>query len=61
MKWQEIEGFENLYKISDTGEVYTYKRDKILKQTLTKKGYKRITLLGKSFLVHRLVGSGIHT
>jgi DNA-binding XRE family transcriptional regulator len=53
--WVDIKGFEKLYKISDEGRVFSYKREIILKQTRTKKGYKRIGLLGKSFLIHRLV------
>lgn len=57
MRWIDIEGFEGLYQISDTGLVkscerniqnnYTgiqKKKEKILKPEFTKDGYLRITL-----------------
>lgn len=68
MNWLPIKGYENLYKISDTGEIRSldrivknaYIQGKKLKLSLSKDSkYLRVTLSkggkSKSFLVHRLV------
>ena len=61
-KW--IEGYENLYKVSNYGNVKTYnwknaKREAILKPATTKDGYLQVALQKdkklRSFKVHRLV------
>lgn len=57
--WKDIKGYEGLYQISNTGEIYSCRSKKILKQTVDKKGYKRICLYLngniKNFQVHRLI------
>ena len=63
--WKDIQGYEGLYQVSNTGRVRSlnYKRTgktKILKQNTTKRGYKRVTLCKKGekpypYYVHRLV------
>lgn len=59
--WRDIKGYENLYKVSNQGNVKSliHKNQKILKLTKTKSGYLRVTLFKneerKSFLVHRLI------
>jgi len=59
-----IDGYENLYKVSNYGNVKTYnwrnsKREAILKPVKTKNGYLQVALQKdgklKSFKVHRLV------
>jgi hypothetical protein len=59
-----IKGYENLYKVSNYGNVKTYnwrnsKREAILKPAKTKDGYLQVALQKdgklKSFKVHRLV------
>ena len=59
MAWKDIEGFEGLYKISDTGQVMSVRNGIILKQYLNNQGYWSIKLCVHSkkttFLVHRLV------
>jgi len=67
MQWKQIKSFEGLYKISNTGEVVSLKRenglgsrneDKIRKLSV-KKGYVTVALSKegklKHYLVHRLV------
>lgn len=62
-RWLSIPGYDN-YEVSDRGRVRSWAipgsrtgragKPKILKQS-TVSGYRRITLCGKSILVHRLV------
>lgn len=60
IKWKDIEGFEGLYTISNTGLIksYLFKVPRPLKPSLAR-GYKKVTLSlnGKLFYetVHRLV------
>lgn len=71
--WKDIPGYEGIYEVSDKGKVRSSKdkttksvlhgerkwKQRVLKQKIDKKGYKRVTLwknkVGKDFLVHRLV------
>ena len=59
--YKDIEGYENLYQISNLGNVKSFQtgKEKILKPNKTKKGYLRIELWKqgkyKKYLVHRLV------
>lgn len=54
MRTKTIKGFPD-YLISDTGEVYSFKRKKWLKPYLQNKGYCLVDLNGKAVSVHRLV------
>lgn len=57
-EWKDIKNFEGLYRVSNTGKVFSVKSNKILKTTLDKYGYKRVTLYnGKRYYktIHRLV------
>lgn len=51
--WKDIPGIDGYYQVSSLGHVRN--RDKILKPDLIKKGYERVTLKGKKYMVHRLV------
>lgn len=57
--WKDIPGYEGLYQISNFGEVYSLITKKVLKQSNTTTGYKKVELYKekkkKSFKVHRLV------
>jgi hypothetical protein len=57
--WKDIIGYENLYEVSDIGNVRRKSNKRILSPRIDKDGYKRVTLSkdskAKSFLVHRLV------
>lgn len=62
--WKDIEEYEGLYKISNLGRVKSCKlihkgKEKILRQSLTYKGYLQVCLSKnnkqKTFRVHRLV------
>src|SRR5215217_4957929 len=61
-KWTDIQGYEGIYQVSDSGEVMSVKDKFILKQFYTDKGYKRIALCKngehKKYFVHRLVARG---
>ena len=60
-KWKFVDGFIGLYQISSFGRVVSYHngKQKILKPSINKTGYKVVILYKatkyKSFLVHRLV------
>lgn len=58
-EYKPITGYENLYLISNFGNVYSLRRKKQLRKHLTKKGYLKVTLCDnkkrKSITVHRLV------
>lgn len=59
--WKDIEGYENLYQISNMGRVRSlrYGKVKILKNGINKNGYCKVALVKnsvyKNFYVHRLV------
>lgn len=52
---KDIPNFENLFQISEKGEVFNVVTGKSVPQHDNGKGYKKVTLKGKSFYVHRLV------
>ena len=56
--WKDINGFEGLYKISDSGDVLSLRRNIILKPKIDKDGYCVVCLFnGKNNhrTIHRLV------
>jgi hypothetical protein len=57
--WKDIEGFEGLYQISNTGRVKSLRKEIILKQHNTPNGYPYIILkvqgIQKNKMIHRLV------
>lgn len=60
-KWVDIEGYEGIYKISNLGNVYSYKSGIILKHRLNTKGYVHYGLrkdgVAKDVRAHRLVAT----
>ena len=56
---RDICGYEGLYAITDNGEVWSYRKNKFLKQHITNDGYLYVTLYKnkqrKTIKVHRLV------
>lgn len=56
--WKDIKGYEGLYKISNTGEIYSIISNKILRKNI-RNTYYIIQLtknkMRKSFQIHRLV------
>ena len=61
--WKDIEGYEGLYQVSNVGRVrsFKYKKERILKQGITRKGYKSVILYTnnspKHYTIHRLVAN----
>jgi hypothetical protein len=59
--WKSIEGWENLYEVSNYGNVKSLRNDIILKKNKTSKGYLSISLcyngLQKNINVHTLVAN----
>lgn len=43
-KYLDIPNYEGLYMVSNLGNVYSYKRDKVMKQHIKHNGYKQICL-----------------
>lgn len=57
--WKDIEGYEDLYEVSDEGNVRNKNTGRILKPNKTHKGYLYVNLckdgISKHKLIHRLV------
>ena len=57
--WKDIEGYEGLYKISNHGEVWNGRKQRLHKKNKNNRGYCVVTLnknnKQKQFLIHRLV------
>ena len=59
VEWEQAEGFSR-YLISTDGQVYSLKRDRLLPQGYTQRGYKQVDVcndegIKKHMRVHRLV------
>lgn len=62
MEWRDVVGYEDYFKISSQGDLFSKRSNRILKQHTTKSGYKILTtrLEGRGskaicFKIHRLV------
>lgn len=59
--WKEIPGYEGIYKVSNTGEVYSMSQNKIMSPSINKHGYKQVHLykdgIATTITVHRLVAA----
>lgn len=53
--WKDILGYEGIYRVSNQGNVFSLINYRILKVSITKKGYYRVEIKGNKFKVHRLV------
>ena len=57
--WKDIEGYEGLYKISNYGEVWSVRKQGLLKKGKCATGYYSVSLAKnkkqKTFTIHRLV------
>ena len=58
--WKAVKGFEQFYKVSDLGEVFSLRQNKIMKPTPNSTGYLRVRLKNENHerttaFVHRLV------
>ena len=57
--WKDIEGYEGLYKISNHGEVWSERKQGLLKKGKSATGYYKVVLYKnkkhKNFDIHRLV------
>ena len=53
--YKSIKKLENKYSISNIGNIKSNKTNKILKKREGNDGYFNINLLGKQYLIHKLV------
>jgi hypothetical protein len=53
--WKEINKFKGKYIVSNHGRVYSIKNKIMLKGSITKTGYKVVSLGGKNYRIHKLV------
>lgn len=57
--WEDIPGYEGLYKVSSTGKIWGLKSNKILKPKTSKAGYFEVSLSKngkmKTYILHRIV------
>lgn len=59
-EWKSVEGYEDRYAVSNTGKVYSVKRNKILSPKTDKYGYYCVCLYNgrnKHIPIHRLVAN----
>ncbi len=54
-QWKDIDGLEGEYAISSKGRVQNLKTGKLIGEGYNNDGYRRITLKGKPYYIHRLV------
>lgn len=58
-EWKDVIGYEDFYKVSNTGKVFSKRQNKIMKPQPNSNGYLRIYLSDengkKYFFIHRLV------
>src|SRR3990167_3344182 len=55
MEFRKIKTHPNDYKISNTGEVFSILRNRVLKSFDRAHGYRGIELKGRAYAIHRLV------
>ena len=53
--WRDIEGFEELYAVSTKGRVKNIKTNRILIGSYDSNGYRKVTINGKNYNIHRLL------
>ena len=53
--WKEIRGFDDIYIISDSGDIFSKKKQRLLSTKQGKNGYSTVRLGNKLYFVHRLV------
>jgi hypothetical protein len=60
-EWRDVPGYQGYYKVSRCGQLWSVRRNKVLKLFRSEDGYYHITLVKdgrrKHYLVHRLVAS----
>ena len=54
-EWKFINGAEQKYQVSNKGRVKSMRNNKILKNSVGRRGYARVNLNGRTRYVHRLV------
>lgn len=63
VEWRDVVGYEGLYSVSNTGEVFSHITNRALKHNITSTGYHTVELFkrngekSKRVLVHRLVAA----
>ncbi len=57
--WKDVVGFEQYYRVSNHGSIWSLRRGRLMTQYETDKGYLRVCLYGnkksRNYFVHRLV------
>ena len=60
-KWKDIKGYEGHYRINNHGEVFSVKKNKIMKPEIMRLGYLRIQLskngISRKILIHKIVAT----
>lgn len=53
--WKSIKGFEGYYSVSNLGQVFSVRRNKLLKPKINRYGYKEVGLSVSGKMYHRTV------
>lgn len=63
VEWRDVVGYEGLYSVSNTGEIFSHITNRVLKHNIMSTGYHTVELFkrngekSKRVLVHRLVAA----
>lgn len=55
MIWRDVPGFENLYTVSDEGDIYSIRRNRLIKPSLDRYGYLKVVLSRNGISTHTTV------
>jgi len=53
--WKNVVGHEGLYNVSNLGNVFSLRLNRLMKKNISNRGYERVTLNKKQVSVHRIV------
>lgn len=53
--WKDLKRYDSLYMVSNLGNVFSKKSNRLMVKNKNNRGYERVTILGKQLSVHRLV------
>lgn len=53
--WKDLKRYDSLYMVSNLGNVFSKRSNRLMLKNKNNRGYERVTIFGKQLSVHRLV------